>query len=107
VYVLVVPLDKPLDADLPEEEAEAEALLDSAQAFLENYGVRAVTRLVRARSAGPAIVEEVERRNAELVVLGSPRGKARRGKPIFGHTVDYVLKHSPSRVLLVAGRRAA
>jgi APA family basic amino acid/polyamine antiporter len=107
VYVLVVPLDKPLDADLPEEEAEAEALLDSAQAFLENYSVRAVTRLVRARSAGPAIVEEVERRNAELVVLGSPRGKARRGKPIFGHTVDYVLKHSPSRVLLVAGRRAA
>jgi APA family basic amino acid/polyamine antiporter len=107
VYVVEVPLDKPLDADFPEEEAEAEAVLDSAQAFLENYGVRAVTRLVRARSAGPAIVEEVERRNAELVVLGSPRGRARRAKPIFGRTVDYVLKHSPSRVLLVAGRRAA
>jgi basic amino acid/polyamine antiporter, APA family len=107
VDVIEVPMDEPLDAELPAQEAEAEAVLDSAQAFLENYGVRAVTRLVRARSAGPAIVEEVERRNAELVVLGSPRGRGRLGRPIFGRTVDHVLKHSPSRVLLVAGRRAA
>jgi basic amino acid/polyamine antiporter, APA family len=107
VYVIKVPMDLPLDADLPEQEAEAEDVLDSAQAFLENYGVRAVTRLVRARSAGPAIVEEAESRSAELVVLGAPRTRARRGRPIFGHTVDYVLKHSPSRVLIAAGKRAA
>jgi nucleotide-binding universal stress UspA family protein len=107
VNVLEVPLDLPLDADLPEQEAEAEAVLDSAQALLESYGVRAVTRLVRARSAGPAIVEEADRRNAELVVLGAPREKVRRGRPIFGRTVDYVLKHSPSRVLIAAGKRAA
>jgi len=107
VRALEVPLDKPLDTDLPEQEAEAEAVLDSAQALLESYGVRAVSRLVRARSAGPAIVEEVERRNAELVILGAPRERVRRGKPIFGRTVDYVLKRSPSRVLVVGGRRAA
>jgi hypothetical protein len=29
-----------------------------------------------------------------------------RGR-IFGRTVDYVLKHSRSRVLIAAGRRAA
>jgi basic amino acid/polyamine antiporter, APA family len=107
VNVLEVPLDLPLDAELPQQEAEAEDVLDSAQAFLESYGVRAVTRLVRARSAGPAIVEEAERRGAELIVLGAPRVKGRRGKPIFGRTVDYVLKHSPTRVLIAAGKRAA
>ncbi|HET7857046.1 MAG TPA: universal stress protein [Gaiellaceae bacterium] len=107
VYVIEVPMDLPLDADLPEHEAEGEAVLDSAQELLESYGVRAVTRLVRARSAGPAIVEEADRRNAELIVLGAPRTKARRGKPIFGRTVDYVLKHSPTRVLIAAGKRAA
>ena len=107
VYVLEVPMDLPLDADLREGEEEAEAVLDSAQALLEGYGVRTVTRLVRARSAGPAIVEEADRRNAELIVLGAPRERARRGRPIFGRTVDYVLKHSPTRVLIAAGKRAA
>jgi basic amino acid/polyamine antiporter, APA family len=67
--------------------------------------VRAFSRLVRARNAGPAIVEEAERRSAELVILGAPR--ARRARRVFGETVDYVLKHSSSRVLVAAGRRAA
>ncbi|MGH3037366.1 MAG: amino acid permease, partial [Gaiellaceae bacterium] len=62
--VLEVPLELPLDADLPDEEDEADLLLDEARAFVEAYGVRAVPRLVRARRAGPAIVEEVGRRNA-------------------------------------------
>ena len=69
--------------------------------------MRAVTRLIRARSAGPAIVEEAARRDAELVVVGAPRAKVRGTKPIFGRTVDYVLRNSPSRVLVVAGKKAA
>ena len=78
VAVIEVPLDLPLDARLPEhEEDAAEELLDDAQALVESYGVRAITRLVRARSAGPAIVEEARRRNAELVVLGAPRRRSR------------------------------
>jgi APA family basic amino acid/polyamine antiporter len=105
VHVLEVPLDLPLDAGLPESEAEADDLLDDAQAFVEQYGVRAVTRLIRARTAGRAIVEEADRRDAELIVLGAPR-RAGRG-PIFGKTADYVIKASPIRVLVTAGRRAA
>jgi basic amino acid/polyamine antiporter, APA family len=107
VHVLEVPLEQPLDAPLPALEQTADDLLDAAQALVESYGVRAVTRLVRARSAGPAIVDEARSRNAELVVLGAPRARIRGGKPVFGKTVDYVLRHSPSRVLLAAGRKAA
>jgi hypothetical protein len=40
-------------------------------------------------------------------VMGGKRGLARGRKPIFGRTIDYVLKNSPCRVLLAAGRRAA
>ncbi len=61
VNVIEVPLDHPLDADLVEEEAEAGRVLDEAQALLEGYGVRTVTRVVRARGAGPAIVEDAVR----------------------------------------------
>jgi len=28
-------------------------------------------------------------------------------RAIFGHTVDYVLKHAPCRVMVAAGKRAA
>jgi basic amino acid/polyamine antiporter, APA family len=107
VHVIEVPFHLPLDADLPEQEAEAERLLDDAQAFLEDYGVRAVTRLIRARSAGQALVDEAERRNAELVVVGAPRRSTRTGEPIFGKTVDRLLRDSPARVLLAAGKKAA
>jgi basic amino acid/polyamine antiporter, APA family len=107
VHVLEMPLDQPLDAPMPALEQAADDLLDEAQALVESYGVRAVTRLVRARSAGPAIVDEARSRNAELIVLGAPRVRIRGGKPVFGKTVDYVLRNSPSRVLLAAGRKAA
>jgi basic amino acid/polyamine antiporter, APA family len=107
VHVIEVPLEQPLDAPLREREQPANEILDEAQALVEGYGVRAVTRLVRARSAGPAIVEDARARNAELVVLGAPRVRIRGGKPVFGKTVDYVLRNSPSRVLLAAGRQAA
>jgi len=102
--VVVVPLELPLDADLSQQMAEADDLLDAAGAIVSGYGVRAVERVVRARHAGRAIVEEAERRGSDIVVLGTPR---RAHKAIFGHTVDYVLKHAPCRVMIAAGRKAA
>jgi len=102
--VIVVPLELPLDADLSEQLAEADRMLDEYRAIAAPYGVRAVERVVRARHAGRAIVDEAERRGSEIIVLGAPRG---RHRAIFGHTVDYVLKHAPSRVMIAAGRRAA
>ena len=106
--MLEVPLDRLLDAELQEEEAVADAILDEAQALLEGYaGVQIVSRLERARSAGPAIVEEAARRDAEVVILGAARSKVRGGKPIFGRTVDYVLRNAPTRVAVVAGKKAA
>jgi basic amino acid/polyamine antiporter, APA family len=107
VHVIEVPLDLPLDVRLPQLEEEADEILDNSAALVESYGVRAFARLIRARAAGPEIVAEAEGRNAELVILGAPRRRVARGGRIFGRTVDYVLKHSASRVLITAGRRAA
>jgi APA family basic amino acid/polyamine antiporter len=108
LHVLEVPLDRPVDSDMPELEEAAYAILDEAQELLESYaGVQAVSRLVRERSAGRAIVDEAVRRDAEVIILGASRGKVRGGKPIFGRTVDFVLRHSPTRVAVIAGKRAA
>jgi basic amino acid/polyamine antiporter, APA family len=107
VTVIEVPLDRPLDADLHHAELDAARVLDDAEAHLSGYDVRTVTRVIRARAAGPAIVEDALGRDAELIVVGAARGRVRRGSPVVGRTVDYVLKHSDIRVLVAAGRRAA
>ena len=102
VHVLEVPMELPLTASLPEAERTANALLDDARALVEAQGVRAVTRLERARSAGEAIVADAAARTAELIVIGAPRRGLGRRAPVFGRTVRYVLKHSPCRVIVVA-----
>jgi APA family basic amino acid/polyamine antiporter len=103
--VVVVPLESPLDTPLEAEEARADMALDAAAAIAELYGVGVTERIVRARSAGRAIVDEAERRTSEIIVMGAPRS-ARRGG-VFSETVDFVLKHAPCRVMVAAGRKAA
>ena len=104
-----MPLELPLDAYLPDEVAEANEQLDEARAIGESYGVSVTTRLVRARNAGRAIVDEAHRRGAEIIVMGGPRRvRLQTGKrAIFGDTVDFVLKHAPCRVMVAAGKAAA
>ena len=78
--VVEVPLDQALTERAPELEAAANSRLDQAVAIGDSYGVRVVTRLERAHAAGPAIVAEADARNAEIIVLGSPRGSSRRAR---------------------------
>ena len=107
--VIEVPLEQPLDATLPAgEEQRANDLLDEARAIGDAYGVNVIGRIVRARSAGRAIVDEAQRRNSEIIVMGAPPRdrQARRGR-IFGGTVDFVLKNAPCRVMVAAAPRAA
>lgn len=106
VTVIEIPVQLPLDAHMHEAEAEARRLLAIADAVAGTYGVKVVARVLRARDAGTAIVEEAVRSNSELVVLSAPRKRriGRRARP-FGRTVRFVLERAPCRVLLVTPRR--
>jgi APA family basic amino acid/polyamine antiporter len=108
VSVIEVPLELPLSEPLEDEERRAHRELAEARAIGESYGVRVLERLVRARSAGTAIVQEAEQRGTEIIVLGAPpRIVGPRRRAIFGKTVDYVLRHAPCRVLVTAVSKAA
>jgi APA family basic amino acid/polyamine antiporter len=99
--VIRVPLDKPLDAEMPEEDERAAASLSEAALLGHEHGVRVVVNTVRARSIGDAIVREAELRGVDLIVMGSaPRW--RRQSRFFSPTVEYVLKKAPCEVLIVA-----
>ena len=108
VHVIEVPLELPLNAELPESEELANRELAEARAIGESYGVTVLERIIRARSAGTAIVEEAARRDIQIIVVGASRKQiGRRKRAVFGGTVDFVLKNAPCRVLVTATQEAA
>ena len=101
MYPIEVPLSLPMSAPMEQQTLEAEGQLREAAALGREYGVDVVTRIVRTRNIGQAIVEEAERRGAEIIVLGA-RDRTRPGQRLFGPRVDYVLRHAHCRVMVGA-----
>jgi len=101
LHVVRIPLDLPLDAEMVDEEERAQASLAEARLIGAEHGVEVDCNIVRHRSLGEAIVEEASRAGSDLIILGSaPRW--RRQSRFFSPTVDYVLRHAPCEVMVVA-----
>ena len=101
LFVIVVPLDKELDAPLHDLEEQAAASLAEAVLLGEENGVRVEPVTVRARSLGRAITDQAVALGSDLIVVGSsPRW--RRQSAFFSPTVDYLLRSAPCEVLVVA-----
>jgi nucleotide-binding universal stress UspA family protein len=101
LYVIRVPLDRPLEAELDEQEEAAAASLAEARLLGADHGVDVRVQTIRARSIGEAIVTEAQQRGNDLIVVGSsPRW--RRQSRFFSPTVEFVLRKAPCEVLVVA-----
>jgi APA family basic amino acid/polyamine antiporter len=104
IHVLVtitVPPNSPIDAPLPEEEARAASLIDSARV----QGGRRVTghwEKVRPGGAGRRIVEEARAIRARALVMSLP--PRRTGASLFGKTLETVLSERPCRVIIDSSR---
>jgi nucleotide-binding universal stress UspA family protein len=101
-YVIEVSPLLPLDARMEEDEAAAREALHGAEAVANAFGLRLRARKVRAREAGPAIVELAEELGAEVVVIAAPRKRRAYGRSRFGATVRQVLAKAPCPVLVDA-----
>jgi APA family basic amino acid/polyamine antiporter len=101
LHVVRVPLDKPLEAELIDQEELAEASLADAKLLAAEHGVVVEGKTVRARAIGHAIVDAADELGADLILLGSaPRW--RRQSRFFSPTVDYVLRRASCEVMVVA-----
>jgi len=101
LYVIRVPLDQPLEAELADQEEAAAASLAEARILGADHGVEVAVETIRARSIGDAIVSEARERGSDLIVVGSaPRW--RRQSRFFSPTVEFVLRKAPCEVLVVA-----
>jgi APA family basic amino acid/polyamine antiporter len=104
IHVLVtitVPPNAPIDASMPEQEAKASSLIDSARV----RGGRRVTghwEKVRPGQAGRRVVEEARDIRARAIVMPLP--PRRTGASIFGRTLETVLSERPARVIIDSSR---
>jgi basic amino acid/polyamine antiporter, APA family len=101
LHVIRVPMERPLDEELADEEENAAAALAEAQMLGADHRVEVKGKTVRARSIGEAIVSQAKALDVDLIVLGSAP-KWRRQSRFFSPTVEYVLKKAPCEVLVVA-----
>jgi basic amino acid/polyamine antiporter, APA family len=106
IHVLVlisVPPNAPIDAEMPDQQARANSIIDSARVL----GGRRVTghwEKVRPGQAGRRIVEEAREIRARAVVMSLP--PRRTGSSLFGKTVETVLAERPCRVIIDSSRGA-
>ena len=104
IHVLVtitVPPNSPIDAVLPEQEASAQSMIDSARV----RGGRRVTghwEKVRPGQAGRRVVEEAREIDARALVMSLP--PRRTGMSLFGKTIETVLAERPCRVIIDSSR---
>lgn len=104
VYVLEVPQQHALDADLPNEIRQGETVISRAEEYARSrghgvWGALTAT-LLQARFAAAAIVDEAIERNADAIILAT-RNERRLGLLTQGETVPYVLDNAPCDVLVL------
>lgn len=103
LHVIEVQWNRPLDADLSEDEVRAERLLQAAQDVGRAAGVTVETEYVAARNAWSAIIHEAEQRQADLIIIGMPY-RVRMGKVAVGRTVESVFRNAPCQVIALRER---
>src|SRR5574337_988253 len=98
-HVIELPDPTPLDADVPELEAAAQKILRAGARVARRSRMKARTRVVRAHSAGAALLDQLKEEKIDLAVLGYHHGRS-LGEIILGTTAKHVAYHAPCHVLL-------
>ncbi len=97
IHVIEVKRTLPLEAELPDEVEKGEEILRAAEEVASKWRQEIETEMLQARDAGTAIVEEVERRGIDLVIMGL-RYRKQYDQFYIGSTVMHVLKNASCRV---------
>jgi nucleotide-binding universal stress UspA family protein len=100
MYVIEVPLDLPLEAEMADHINQGEHLLTRIEHIGHQEKCKGVqAKYVRARDAGPAIVLETQDRDIGLVIMGMPYTRHFGGCEM-GPTADYIFRNATCQVIL-------
>ncbi len=100
VYVIEVPLDLPMEAEITTDVNRGEEILTRIEAIASQEKYKNLqAKYMRARHAGPAIVLETQDRNMDMVIMGIPY-RRRFGTCDMGSTADYIFHNAECQVIL-------
>jgi nucleotide-binding universal stress UspA family protein len=99
VHVLELPDPTPLDAEVPDLEKSARKMLRAGERVAKRSRMKVVTLILRARSAGEALLDELREQKIELAVLGYHHGRT-LGEILLGTTAQHVARHASCHVLM-------
>ena len=100
IYVIEVPLDLPLEAEITQDVNRGEEILTRIEAIASQEKYKNVqAKYMRARHAGPAIVLETQDRNMDMLIMGIPY-RRRFGSCEMGTTADYIFHNAECQVIL-------
>ncbi len=99
VHVVELPDNTPLNADVPDLEATGKKILRTAERVAKRSRMKCSTLVLRAHSAGAALLDELKERKCDLAVVGYHH-KRTLGEIILGTTAKHIATHAPCHVLL-------
>jgi APA family basic amino acid/polyamine antiporter len=98
IALVNVPTHLPLDAPLEADEAAAQSKIEQAK-LVAGQRVTGHVERVRPGQGGTAIIQEADDINAAAIVM---QLNYRNGTPLYGKTLQTVLRERPTRVIVVA-----
>jgi CIC family chloride channel protein len=98
-HVIELPDPTPLDAEVPEMEAEAKRILRASERVAKRSNMKISKQVFRAHSAGEALLEEMRQKKIDLAVLGYHHRRT-LGEMLLGSTARHISRHAPCNLLL-------
>jgi len=99
IYVIKVERSLPLDAELEEQIARGEQVLNRSERLARLARSDIDSQLLQARDIGPAVVHEAVVRDADAIVIGTSY-PTDYGSFSLGSDIPYILEHAPCDVIL-------
>lgn len=98
IYVIRIPAQLPISAEMPAEHASAVRALTHAQVIADRYQAPLLAVVVSARAVGPAIVEIA--RDCDCIMIGQSARRRFAERLLPQRTLRYVLAHATCQVLI-------
>ncbi|HEY3491610.1 MAG TPA: APC family permease [Solirubrobacterales bacterium] len=96
--MLTVPTNLPLNAEMPQQEAEAQSKIEEAK-LIGGQRVTGHVARVRPGQAGYSVADEAAEIKAGAIVIGL---RYRNGVPLYDKTLQTILGERPCRVIVVS-----
>jgi nucleotide-binding universal stress UspA family protein len=99
VYIIEVPHQLPIDAEMEKEHRDALEVLATAEAIARATNVEIETEVIPARQVSQGVLDLVRRRDVHLIVLGAYR-EGRYAEAPLGRSIEVIAAKAPCDVLI-------